>query len=474
MMQSNSTQTMKTQLVLNMLGRLLGLFAFLSLGCAAFALTNDRYQQASLFILVVMISFVSSAVLFVTAPSGKGSAGMRETVVFLLAAWFSLSFLGALPFLMVAKGDFILALFESVSCSTTTGSTLLDPDTPLSASLIAWRGVLHMFGATLAITGTLVLLAMSGRNTVGIYQTKARNIGLSLGFTSFSKLFFLVGLTLISLACVSYTALLADGLSLREAYALSVGAATTGEILPYEVGAMVATQWTGLLLSVILILASLNTGLLLSFSRSPRQIFTDRETIGILFAFCAMAALLFLFETDFSVMPAISEAASVISTSGLMVPDHRQVEISIPLMIFFGFLGGSAISATGGVKMFRMRALLSRTGYEFARLAHPKSVIDFDLGGNKKANVTAMMSVWVYLVGFASVAALLASYLAILGLDFDSAMLVAVGAITNSAALFRTELLGDLHASMTQIILTFSMIFGRLELLLLLSLVIRT
>ena len=87
--------------------------------------------------------------------------------------------------------------------------------------------------------------------------------------------------------------------------------------------------------------------------------------------------------------------------------------------------------------------------------------------------VISMMTVWVYFLGFAVVAAALASYLSILGLDFDDALMVSTGAVTNSAALFRTELLGEFQNAFTHVILTISMVFGRLELLLLLSLVFR-
>lgn len=463
---------MNTFLVLNMLGRLLGLFSIPSLGCALWALSNDRYEQASLFVLVMMMGMVVSAVLLIATHARNGKAGLQETVMFLLSAWFSLSALGAVPFLLRADGSFILALFEAVSCLTTTGSTLLEDGTPLSSSLLVWRGILHLAGASLAITGTLILLALSGKNTAGIQHTQARHIGISLRFSSFLKLFGLVYFALVGLVLVTVIVLVLNDLSLREAFSLSVGAVTTGEILPYESGALVAESWTGVLLSVILLIASLNMGLLLSFVRSPTLLFKDMESVGLFTFFVLLTTILIFFETGSGLFLSITEAASIVSTSGLMIPDHRQVEIDIPVLIFFGFLGGSAISATGGIKIFRMRILLAQAAHEFGRLSYPNSVVKFDFDGSKD-HVRAMVSVWVYLIGFAGVAALLASYLSLLGLDFNNSMLVSVGAITNSAALFRTELLGGYHDALTQLILTFSMLFGRLELLLLFSLVIR-
>lgn len=462
---------MKTLLVLNMLGRLLAVLTIPAAACASWAFSNDRYQQASLFILVTMVSIVASAILLIPAQTKKQKAGVKETVVFLFAAWSCISILGAIPFLLICDGNFILALFESVSCATTTGATLLPFDTPLSASLLAWRGILHLTGATLTISGILILLATSSRASPAIHKLEARTIGVSLRFPSFLRLFLFIGAMLIATAIFTGALLLLDGLSFREAYTLSVGAVTSGKVVPYDSTAAVSSSWTGGILSVILFFASMNLGLLITAFRHPSDILKDGETFLLLgLSACLSFILVGFYGRGF--MGGLSEALSIISTSGLMLSDAESLSLGSPLIIFFGFVGGSAISATGGLKLFRMRSLLARTLHEFSRLAQPNAVMRFELGG-RRDTVNSMMSVWVYLVGFATFAAMLASYLSVLGLDFDGAMQVSVGALTNSAALFRTDLLGEYHDSFTQLILTVSMVFGRLELLLLLSLVIR-
>ena len=465
---------MNTLSVLNMLGRFLAMFTVPMLLCSVWAFSNDRYPQASLFILVVTLTFVIAAVLLVsTAKIEKAKSGLRETVAFLLAAWLSVSVIGAFPFLLVTKGDFISALFESVSCATTTGTSLLVSDSPLSASLVAWRGVLHLIGAMLSISGTLMLISLINPTGQGTQTMRPVGMGFSLQFSSFIRVFLMTGLVVAALISVSMMVLTAEGISLRTSFVLGVGAATTGQVMPFADNTLTGTIFSVPILCLVLLVASVSMGTLLALFRDWRRANVDPESFGVLLLMLFLAICLLLFSGEKQPLIAFGESASIISTSGLMLTNARFDVIGLPIIIFFGFVGGSAISSTGGMKVFRMRLLLARTGYEFSRLAQPHAVMNFKFAGVQRPLET-MISVWVYLIGFAVVAVSLAGYLALDGNDFAESISIAVGAITNSAALFRPEMLMSHPGPVSQLILTFSMIFGRLELLLLLSFVFKS
>ena len=167
---------------------------------------------------------------------------------------------------------------------------------------------------------------------------------------------------------------------------------------------------------------------------------------------------------------AITASVSVISTSGILLSDIDVFGIPSAILLFFGFIGGAAISATGGIKIYRMLVLASRSGHEFERLAQPHAVARFEHGG-ERFSVRAVLTVWAYLVAFAIISVTISGALALLGADFQEAMLTALGAITNSAALITTDwIAGSPLIGVTEILLAFSLILGRLELLLLLAL----
>lgn len=465
---------MNAHIIIRSLGKFAAILTVPSLICAAWAIGNDRYEQASLFILLVTCTSVVSAVFLIAVPrQANENGGLKETVTFLLLAWLSLAILGAIPFLLVSEGKIVLAVFESVSCATTTGASLLRFDEPMSASLVAWRGILHFIGAGLSVSGTILLLAISSaKGDFGGQKIRAKSLGLSLRLATFMRLFLAISCVIGILAAIPTAELLFAGLSVREAFAAGVGAATTGQVLPFDTVTNVASHMSGLLLAAILILASMDTGALLSVPREKWNALKDKETIWLIASFVVLFILLMVHQAGAGFVTAITEAASIVTTSGLMLSPETSETIGVPVLIFFGFIGGSAISATGGMKIFRLRLLAARTGHEISRLAQPHAILSFR-GKSTESAVIAMMTVWVYFLGFAVVAIGLASYLSLTGVDFQNALLVATGAVTNSAALFRAELLADAHNTLTQAVLIISMIFGRLELLLLLSLVFR-
>ncbi|MFC6199996.1 potassium transporter TrkG [Ponticaulis profundi] len=459
--------------VLHMLGRFFGLFSIPSLLCAVWAFSNDRYQQASLFILVVTVSAVLGAVFLVSSSSKNlHKAGLKEIVAFLTAVWGGMSVLGALPFLMLTQSDPISALLESVSCLTTTGTSLVPPDTVLPASIIAWRGILHITGAMLAISGTLLLVATQSSVGQGLRRLQAIGIWTRLNFASFMKIFLISGAVLLALFLLCFNTLLFEGLPLRDAFALAVGAITTGQVFPYDASILNGTMFSGTVICVTLFFASINLANILMLIRAPQRARIDIETIGILAGMLLLFVLIYAAHPQLGSLASAVHAFSIVSTSGLLLsPDDAHL-LGWPVIIFFGFVGGATASSTGGMKFFRFRLLAARALHEFSRLAQPKAIQNFRFSGMRNP-VEAMLSVWVYLIGFACVTVMIAGYLALTGMSFEASISTAVGAITNSAALFHVENMNLTPNPVTKLILTFSMLFGRLELLLLFSLIIR-
>ena len=459
--------------VLNMLGRMFALFTLPGLLCAFWAFGNDRYPQASLFILVTTASAVIGAVLLVSTPSRSiHKAGLKEIVGFLTLSWAGLSVIGALPFLTVSNGDPISALFESVSCLTTTGTSLISPEEPLPASLIAWRGILHLTGAMLAISGTLLLVTSMRGLGQGLRKLQAIGIGTRLNFASFMNILLVVAAVLLVLTIIPMVVLILEGMALRDAFALAVGASTTGQVYPFHHEVLGGHAFGAVLVCMALFLASMSTATLLMYIRSPFRTNFDAETVGLLAIMLGLTGLIFVFSADADLQTAFLWAFSISSTSGLLLEPESAAALGWPLIIFFGFVGGAAVSATGGIKLFRMRLLMARAGVEFSRLAQPNSVLRFSLSGTRNP-VESMLTVWVYLIGFAVVMISLAGYLAMTGMSFEASVSTAVGAITNSASLFHAENMNMVPGILTKLILTISMILGRLELLLLLAFIIR-
>ncbi|HBH88606.1 MAG TPA: hypothetical protein DDY27_01810, partial [Hyphomonadaceae bacterium] len=181
-----------------------GFFAALAVPttlCALWAFGNDHYVQASLFILVLTILIVGSAVFRIASKGHRTSdARPRDVIGFLIAAWISLAFLGAIPFVNAAGDRLVVALFESVSSATTTGTSLLPEEFNLLASLFAWRGILHLTGAILSIGGMVMVVRMVGTSVPGL-DAKTTAISLpGIAHQGLFRIFWAVGALVLLLS----------------------------------------------------------------------------------------------------------------------------------------------------------------------------------------------------------------------------------------------------------------------------------
>ena len=463
---------MNSLVLIRALSGFLAFFAIPSALCAAWAFANDHYEQASLFILVVTTSVVMSGVFSIATQNRKiSNAKAKDVVGFLMLAWGVLAILGSLPFLEVSDFRPAVALFEAVSCATTTGTSLLDEDTLLPASVLAWRGVLHIVGAALSIGGMIMVVRLVGSSVPGLDTTTTALTLPGASQRSFFRAFWAIGSLLLALSSVVAFFLLMDGHSMREAYGLAVSAITTGQVFPIEEIGEAPDAFSRIILIIALLLGSLNAILVFNIFRTPMKLLKNYETLAVVALIFILSALIAVqLGSEEGPLSILAISTSIVSTSGILIAPSSLAEISVPTLLFFGFIGGAAISATGGMKIYRMLVLLSQTGREFSRLAQPNAV------ANTSTDAVVIpsrfiLTVWAYLVAFAVLCIGFACLYALLGANFEQAIISALGAITNSAVLLRIDWVqaGDMPA-LAELILSFCMILGRLELLLLASL----
>lgn len=460
--------------VLRVLSGFLAMFAVPSFLCALWAFQNDRYEQASLFILVVTSAVVISGMLAIATHHKRAEdPHARDVVGFLIFAWLTLSLLGAIPFFTLSDGSVTLALFEAVSCATTTGTTLLPTDTVLPASLVAWRGILHVVGAILSISGVVIVVNMVGTSLPGLGASIPVRFNMTFSRKSFFKIYLSLAALTVGLCFLIAIPVRIDGASWREAFGLSVSAITTGSVFDLNSVDFRFSWLSEYALIAGLVLGSLNIVLVFNFLRKPWSLLFNGETLSLIVLIVVATGLLMIsLNKAFDLRQAAGIATSIVSTSGLLIPDDAYSLIPVPVLMFFGFMGGAAISATGGMKIYRMLVLLDRASDEFTHLAQPNAVSHADLT-RKGFPIRFVITVWAYLIAFAVISLILSALLALLGADYSDAVLTSLGSITNSAALFPTDwIVMAPNQSVIELLLSASMILGRLELLLLFSLLL--
>jgi trk system potassium uptake protein TrkH len=125
---------------------------------------------------------------------------------------------------------------------------------------------------------------------------------------------------------------------------------------------------------------------------------------------------------------ALFQVVSVVTTTGYITADYTSWAPFVTVMIFIlMFIGGSAGSTAGGVKIVRHLILLKNSALELKRQLHPSAVIPVRFNGKAidrdiTFNVLAFIMIYFAIFAFGSMV------VAATGLDFDTA----VGAVATS------------------------------------------
>ena len=143
------------------------------------------------------------------------------------------------------------------------------------------------------------------------------------------------------------------------------------------------------------------------------------------------------------------------------------------LLVGLTLIGGGVATTAGGVKLLRIYALYRHSERELQRLVHPSSVG----GGGREARRIRKQGAyisWVFFMLFAlSVAAVMVA-LSLTGVQFETAMVLAVSALSTTGPLAHVAAESPILISgvpdSAKIILAVTMVLGRLETLAIIAL----
>ena len=333
--------------------------------------------------------------------------GHREGFLLVSLTWFAVPLLGTIPYLIAGEGTVaypVNALFESMSGFTTTGSTVLGEISfeRHSRSILMWRQLTQWIGGM----GILVLMvAILPELSVGGAQVISEE---SPGFTlekltpriqdTASALWKIyAGFTLA--AVVVYYGLHAVGMApnmdFYNAVAHALTTLPTGGFSPEARSAEAfspAIQWA---ITAFMVVAGTNFALFwYAAVGEPRRLVENVEFRSYLLAMGVVGSLLTVllftgvgFETvptgvdpipgelEDSLRQALFQTAAVVTTTGYASMDFNTWDTSAKVILLLAmFLGGSAGSAAGSIKIIRWYLVRKAISRELFTTVHPEAV----------------------------------------------------------------------------------------------------
>jgi trk/ktr system potassium uptake protein len=381
---------------LNLVGLLVRYLSLSSLVGVAVAL---GYGESPLPFVVAGIAAAVGGWLLERLTSGKERVGIREgffvvAFTWVLAAWFF-----ALPYMVADEPQLaspLDAYFEAMSGMTTTGASVLTDVEELSRSILMWRQFSQWIGGM----GIIVLaLAVLPRLRVGGRQLleselpgpEVEKLTASIRTVARRLWVLYVGLTaalVLALAAVGWAG--ADPLmNFYEAVAHAFTTMPTGgfgtKARSLE-GFAPATQW---ILAVFMIIAGANFALLYRAFRRLANPFRDEEfrlyLAILLLASAALVAKLIgrgIYEGEEAVRHAVFQVSSMMTTTGYASADFNEWPIfAVMVLVGLMFIGGSAGSTAGAIKVVRVLMLGRILRRDFDQTVHREAIVPLRLNG---------------------------------------------------------------------------------------------
>ncbi|MHB0980468.1 MAG: TrkH family potassium uptake protein [Thermoleophilia bacterium] len=412
-----------------------------------------------------------------TRLPGRTHIGYREGFVVVGAGWLTAMVFGALPFILYGMFSPVDAFFETMSGFTTTGaSVLVDFNQP--HGVMFWRSLTHWYGGMGIIVLFIAILPPLGGGAIRLFSAEAPGPvpeRLTPRIKDTAKGLWLI---YVGMSAVEALALILAGMPLYEAATHTFGTMATGGFSPLATSIAAYDSWTiELIITVFMVVAGGNFALYFAFLQGDMRRLSRDPELRLYLAIISVSVVavttsLVLTGSHFGSAHAFREAlfqvVSIQSTTGYVSADFEQWNtFAKTALVVLMFVGGSAGSTAGGVKVVRILVLAKNARHDLVRQVHPNAVLPIKVGGRAVPDSmrTAVLGFFVLYMATFAVGTLLVSMSNVSIVTATSAVaatlnnvgpgLELVGATLNYAPI-------DPSAKIVMIVL---MVMGRLELM---------
>ena len=467
---------MNRRMILYILGRILLVEALLMLPSVLVGIIYSEKVTLS-FLLPMAILVLLGAYPAFRRPQNTAIYA-RDGLFIVAASWILMSLAGSLPFFFSGYfNNYADALFEIVSGFTTTGASVLSAPEELPHCILFWRSFSHWIGGMGVLVFVLAIVPLSDDRSMHLMRAEAPGpiVGkLVPRMRDTAKILYGV----YSVMTVILIILLLIGkMPVFDALCTAFGTAGTGGFGVHSQSiALYDSAYIEIVIAVFMLLFGINFNLYYFLLIKRAKLFFKSEELRwyvIIVAIATVAITLnltMLTEKAFglSLRQAFFQVASIISTTGFstfdfaLAPQFTQ-HVLLLLMIF----GACAGSTAGGLKISRLILLLKTFSQEIRRLRHPRSVSVVRLDGNAidRQTIHGVLSYFVAYIGILILTTLL---LSIDKFNFTTNFSATVACANNvGPGLDAVGPMGNYggFSAFSKILLSFVMLFGRLEIL---------
>jgi trk system potassium uptake protein TrkH len=464
-------------------GLLLSLFAAMMALPAIVDWAQGDSDSVVFFAVACFSLFCGQVLIFANLQQRTRHFTIRQGILLAVIGWVVLATAASMPFafghLRLSPTD---ALFEATSGITATNGTVLRHLDHLSPGILLWRALLQWMGGIGVLTLSAAVLPDLNVGGMLLFRTESARLDerlikrvrrlLSGILAVYAGLTLLLGILLWLAGMAPFDAVL---------HALSTISCGGFSSSDQSIG-----HWHNPGVDWVILVGMLLGGapFMLHWQivrRQWREVGQNSQIRWylalIVLSACAIAVWLVI-EQDAKPLPALRHSlfavTSVMTGTGFATLDwSRWSGFPIALLFLLTFVGGCAGSTAGGLRVFRLQLLSATARLQLRRLLSPNKVLLPKFDGRVVPELipeSVLGYLFVYILSFA----MLAMGLSFVGLDFPQALSAAAASLANLGPAISPSIgpLGSfaMLPDAAKWLLACAMLFGRLELFLVLTL----
>ncbi len=374
-------------------------------------------------------------------------------------------------------GVAISQFFETISGFTTTGSSVLDNIDFLPHATLFWRSLTQWLGGLgiiMLFIAILPSLGIEGRDLYVAEITGPTHSKTSFTFTSSARQMWLIYTSLTMLQTIL---LLLGGMDFFDSICHSFTTMATGGFSTKQAS---VAHWNSAYIQYIIIIfmfvAGTNFGLIHTAIRGNwKKLLTDNEFrlyLTITFSASIIIGLGLYFngwaDLTKSMRDATFQVVTLMTTTGFATADYLLWPPFLGLILFLlFFIGASAGSTAGGLKVVRVYLLFKNSFIELKRIIHPNGIINVKYN-NKTVHPNIMTGITGFAILYMIIFVIGSVIITLFTEDITTACSAVITSMSNVGPGFGS--LGPMYSfahlnDFAKLFLAFLMLVGRLEIL---------
>jgi trk system potassium uptake protein TrkH len=419
------------RVILNVLGLLLGFNALFMILCIPASVYFNIDDVVPMGFSATATGGLGLMLWVLSRSSGKPNIRKREGFLIVTLGWVVMSLSGTLPYMMSGSvTSFTDAFFETMSGYTTTGASVINDLDLIPRDILLWRSMTQWIGGMGIIVLAVAILPVLGIGGMQLFVAESPGLKpdkLAPKIRDTAKRLWLV---YVGLTVLEFLLLKVAGMGWYDALNHALTTMATGGFSTYNSSAAEFSPIIQYIIIVFMFLAGTSFTLTyFGLTGKFKKVIQNEEFrfyAGIIALVSVVSTVVVASVIDEGVEKAFRDSlfqvVSLITSTGFVSADYTSWTPFMSILCFMLlFIGGSAGSTAGGVKVVRHIILFKNSFLELKRQLHPSAIIPVRLNGRAidqsiSYNVVAFIMMYILIFAIGSIV------MTMFGVDFDTAL----------------------------------------------------